>query len=390
MKRIYLDHAATTKLDTQVKEKMIEAMGFFANPSSMYEEAFMGKKILNDSRKKIAEILNVEKEEIIFTGSGTESDNLAIFGVARANKEKGRHIITTKIEHPAVLHSMEQLEKEDFDITYLNVKKNGIIDLGEFEKALRDDTILVSIMYANNEIGTIQPIREIAQILEERSHSDCSNKPIFHTDACQATNYLDIDVQKLGVDLMTFSGSKIYGPKGIGVFYKNEDIKLEPIIYGGGQEMNLRSGTENIFLIAGLSEALRITEMKKEKEVLRLTKLRDYFIEKLEKEIDHIFLNGDRIKRLPNNVHISISSIEGEALLLMLDHNGISAATGSACSSKSLEISHVLKALEISEEYAHGSLRFTLGRETTKDDLDYTIKELKKIVDRLRSFSVIK
>jgi cysteine desulfurase len=389
MKRIYLDNAATTKIDSEVKKVMVETMEFFANPSSMYNEAFETRVMLEQARKDVADVLHTETEEIIFTGSGTESDNLALFGVARANREKGKHIITTRIEHPAVLRSMEKLEKEGFEVSYLDVNENGIIDIDEFKRKIKDDTFFVSIMYANNEIGTIQPIQEIAEILKERALRDRSNKIIFHTDACQATNYLTMNVQELGVDLMTFSGSKIYGPKGIGVLYKKKDVKIEPVIFGGGQEMNFRSGTENIFLIKGLAKALQITEEKKQKESQRLIELRDYFIQELQKHIENIRVNGDLEKRLPNNVHISVAGIEGEALLLMLNEFGILAATGSACSSKSLETSHVLDALNISDELIHGSLRFSLGKDTTKEDLDFTVQELKKIVERLRSFSVL-
>ncbi len=380
MKRIYLDNAATTPLDENVKKKMHNTMNAFGNPSSMYQEAWEAQKIMEDARQKVAGVLNAQTQEIIFTGSGTESDNLALFGVARAYRDKGNHIITTKIEHPAVLRSVEQLEREGFDVTYLNIQENGIIDLEELKKALRDDSILVSVMYVNNEIGTIQPIKEIAQILKDK-------ETLFHTDACQATNYLSMNVQELGVDLMTFSGSKIYGPKGVGVLYKKDGVKLQPVIYGGGQEKNLRSGTENIMLIDGLATALEITEQKKEVEKKRLTELRNYFMNKVVEEIDEVYINGDREGRIPNNVHLSVNGVEGEALVLMLDYAGVSAATGSACSSKDLNISHVLEALAIPEELAHGSLRFTLGRHTTQEDIDYTIQELKKIVTRLRSFS---
>ncbi len=389
MKRIYLDHAATTEVDEEVKKIMMESMDFFANPSSMYNEAFETKKRLEEARSDVAQVLHAEPEEIIFTGSGTESDNLALFGLARKHREKGNHIITTRIEHPAVLRSLEQLEREGFEVTYLDVQENGIVAVSEVERALRDDTILVSVMYANNEIGTIQPIREIAEMLEERSLRDRSTKPFFHTDACQATNYLNMNVQELGVDLLTFSGSKIYGPKGVGVLYKKKGVKLQPIIFGGGQEFNVRSGTENLFLIQGLAKALQISEAQKERESQQLIQLRDYFIQELQNNIENIRINGDLKKRLPNNVHISVAGIEGEALLLMLNEFGILAATGSACSSKSLETSHVLDALNISDELIHGSLRFTLGRDTTKEDLDYTVQELKKIVERLRSFSVL-
>ena len=382
-KRIYLDNAATTKLDEKVKKKMVEMMEVFGNPSSIYKEGRNAKKILKQNRLDVSKILNCDSEEIIFTGSGTESDNLAIFGVARANKKKGGHIITTKIEHHAVLHPMEQLEREGFEVTYLDVQKNGIIDVGEFKSALREDTILVSIMYANNEIGTVQPICEIAEILKDKDI-------VFHTDACQAVNYLDIDIVNLGVDLMTFSGSKIYGPKGVGVLYKSKDVVLEPIILGGGQENNFRSGTESLIMISGMVEALKITEEMKKFESDRLTELRDYFMKELENKIEKIHINGDLKNRLPNNVHISVEGIEGESLLLMLDEEGVVCATGSACSSYDLNISHVLKALGIPIEYSHGSLRFTLGRETIKEDLSYTVDMLQKITKKLRSFSSVK
>jgi len=387
MKRIYLDNAATTKLDQTVKEKMIEVMDIFGNPSSMYKEGRLAKKIINESRNSVSKILNCDPQEIIFTGSGTESDNLAIFGIAEEYKKKGKHIITTKIEHHAVLNVMKESEKKGFEITYLDIKENGIIDIKELKESIRKDTILISIMYVNNEIGTIQPIKEISDYIK---NIESEFKPIFHTDACQAINYLDINNEKLGVDLMTFSRSKNYGPKGIGVLYKNKKVNLKPIIFGGGQEMNFRSGTESLISIAGLTESLIITEEIKDLENKRLLELKNYFIKNLQENIKKLYINGDLEKRIPNNVHVSIEGVEGEALLLMLDEYGIAASTGSACSSEDLDISHVLKALNIPIENSHGSLRFSLGRETTKEEIYYVVKSLVKIIERLRSFSSIR
>ena len=387
-KKIYLDNAATTPLDKQVVEKMKKMMEFFGNPSSIYQDGRVAKKLVDQSRQKVADILNCKDSEIIFTGSGTESDNLAILGAARANKEKGKHIITTKIEHHAVLHPMQELEKEGFEITYLNVNSNGIIDVDDLKQSLRKDTILVSIMYANNEIGTIQPIKEIAKILKAQGKKQ-GFLPVFHTDACQAINYLDVNVKNLGVDLMSFSGSKIYGPKGIGVLYKSEDIKLEPIVFGGGQEMGYRSGTESLMMISGVATALKKTENIKQKEVKRLKILKNYFLTKISKQIKGIKLNGDEEKRLPNNLNFSIKSVEGEALVLMLDSFGIEVSTGSACSSDSLDLSHVIETLKLPQEYAHGSLRLTLGRDTTKKDLDYVIDKLDYSIKHLRKFSAV-
>lgn len=380
-KRIYMDHAATTYLDPRVKKAM-ESFWFekFGNPSSIYKEGRVAKKAIDTARKEIAEIINCLPEEIIFTNGGTESDNLAIFGVA--NKYKKRHIITTKLEHHAVLNPCKFLEKNNFDVTYLDVGKEGIVKLEDVKKSLRPNTILVSIMYANNEIGTIQPIAEIGKILKK-------HKAYFHVDACQAAGYLDLNVEKLGVDLMTINGSKIYGPKGVGFLYVRKGVKIQPLLYGGEQERKMRPGTENIPAIIGLAEALKIAQRKKNKEMKRLTFLRDYFIKRLTAEIPKTFLNGHPAKRLPNNVNVSVLGAEGESIVLYLDELGVACSTGSACTSESLEPSHVIMALGKPYEYGHGSIRFTLGRCNTKRDIDYVMKILPTIIRKLRSISAV-
>jgi len=382
MKRIYLDHAATTPLDPRVKKAMDPFWSEkFGNPSSLYKEGREAKRALNEARASIAKIIKSRPEEIIFTDGGTESDNLAILGTAN-NSGKG-HIITTKFEHHAVLNSVKFLEEQGLDVTWLDVGREGIVNPKDIEKALKPNTILVSIMYANNEIGTIQPIAEIGKILKKHS-------AVFHTDACQAAGYLDLNVEKLGVDLMTINGSKVYGPKGIGFLYVKKGVKLQPFLYGGEQEKKLRPGTENVPAIVGLAEALKIAQKEKSNEVKRLTGLRDYFIKKLTTEIPKTFLNGHSRLRLPNNINISVLGTEGEAVLLYLDEYGISCSTGSACSSESLEPSHVIMALKKPHEYGHGSLRFTLGRKTTKKEIDYVMKILPEVIVKLRSISAIK
>lgn len=412
-KEIYLDHAATTPVDSKVREVMLPFWKEkYGNPSSIYKKGQEAKVAIEKSRSKIASILNCKPQEVIFTGSGTESCNLAILGTARAHKDQGCHIITSKIEHHAVLHSCQHLEKEGFKVTYLDVNKNGLVDPKEVKNSLTEDTILVTIMYANNEIGTIQPIAEIADIIKKskvngqgslnqstaepeqstvhgKEHGSGQAGVLFHTDACQAAGYLDLDVKKLGVDLMTINGSKIYAPKGVGALYKKREVKLEPLMYGGEQEFGLKPGTENVANFVGLGKALEIADVKKETEVKRLTKLRDYLTEKIKKEIPKVRFNGHPQKRLPNNVHFCFKGIEGEALLLWLDKNNIYASTGSACTSSQLEPSHVLEAIGLPREISHGSLRLTLGRSTTKKDLDYTVKVLKKTVKKLREISAV-
>ena len=377
---VYLDNAATTQTDPKVFEAMIPYFTKeFGNPSSFHSKGLEALKILNNSRKKISKILNCEPEEIIFTGSGTESDNLAILGYARKNQKKGKHIITTKIEHHAVLDSFQKLEKEGFQVTYLDVDSEGFINIKDIEKSINKDTILISIIYANNEIGVIQNISEISKLCKKK-------KIIFHTDACQAANYLDIDVKNLGIDMMTLNGSKIYGPKGIGILYKKKNIEIEPIIHGGGQEFGIRSGTENIANIVGFTKALEISQKNKKKESKKLTSLRNFMIKELLK-IEDTKLNGPLKDRLPNNVNVSFLNIEGESIILRLNEKEIFAATGSACSSKNLDPSHVILALGMPHEIAHSSIRFSFGNHTTKKQIEYTLKSLKKIVEDLRKMS---
>jgi len=386
-----MDHAAATYLDEKVKKAMepywIEKFG---NPSALHKEGREARQALENARGEIAQTIGARPEEIIFTGGGTESDNLAVFGVARyalkmmsgAENEKPPHIITTKFEHHAVLSPCEFLEKDGFAVTYLPVGEDGIVNPKDVENALRPETILVSVMYANNEVGTIQPVAEIGKILK-------NHKALFHTDACQAAGYLDLNVGKLGVDLMTLNGSKIYGPKGIGLLYAKRGVKLEPISRGGQQERRMRPGTENVPAIVGLAEALKIAQEEKEKESKRVAELRNYFIKRILEEIQKTFLNGHPETRLPNNVNISILGVEGEAVVLYLDEYGIACSTGSACTSESFEPSHVILALGKPRAYAHGSVRFSLGKRNTKKDIDYTVDTLKGVVEKLRSISAV-
>ncbi|MBU1179278.1 cysteine desulfurase [Patescibacteria group bacterium] len=390
-KRIYLDHAATTYMDPRVKAAMEPYWEKnFGNPSSIYEEGRAAKKAIAGARLKVASVINARPDEIIFTAGGTESDNLAVFGLARSSVG-GRtshrpshrpHIIVSKIEHHAILHPCQALG--DFEISYISVDKNGIVGLEELKNTLKKETILVSIMYANNEIGSIQPIAEIAKII--RKHG---GKVLFHTDAVQAPPYLDLNVLKLGVDLMTLNGSKIYGPKGIGCLYKKRNVKLKPILYGGGQEAGLRSGTENVPAIVGFAAALELAQKDREKESKRLEKLRNYFVERILKMEPSARLNGSLENRLPNNVNISFCGVEGESIVLYLDAKGVACSTGSACSSDSLEPSHVIMAIKTPPKYAHGSVRFTLGKKTIKKDIDYVLKVLPGIIKKLKNISAI-
>ncbi|MBU1091919.1 cysteine desulfurase [Patescibacteria group bacterium] len=389
MKRVYLDNAATTSMDPRVKKAMDSFWSDdFGNASAIYEEGRVAKKAISEARLKTASILNAKADEIIFTAGGTESDNLAILGVARAicgisdiPQKKSLHIITSKIEHHAVLHACEQLKKEGFQITEIGVDEDGIIDLRQLKNALKPETILISIMLANNEIGTIQPIKEISRIIRNKNI-------LFHTDAVQAPSYLDLNVEKLGVDLMTLNGSKIYGPKGIGILYKKRGIKIEPLLYGGGQESNFRSGTENIPAIVGFTTALELAQKDREKESERQIKLRDRFIKKI-LEMPNTILNGSQDTRLPNNINVSFRGVEGEAIVLYLDAKGVSCSTGSACNSDSLEASHVIRAIKRPHEYAHGSVRFTMGKETKKRELDYVLGILPDIIKKLKNISAI-
>ncbi len=388
MNRIYLDYAASTPLDKKVKEVMNVAEKFFGNPSSIHTEGENAKKIVEQSRQKIANVLGARSNEIIFTSGGTESNNLAILGIAKSFLESSKtsntlprgHIIVSKIEHSSTLEPCKQLEKWGFEITYLNVNENGLINLEEFKKSLRNNTILVSIIYANNEIGTIQPIREIGKIIKSHKPYVTSRLPYFHTDACQASNYLNIKVETLGVDSMTINASKIYGPKGIGILYKKSDVKIAPLIYGGGQENGIRSGTESPALCAGMAEALEMAQKNKNSESKRIIDLRDYFIENILSKISSAKLNGSAKNRLPNNANFSFRGCEAESLLIKLDLKSIACSSGSACASQSNEPSHVILALNNKVGEAKSSIRFSMGRQTNKKELNYVIKILCEIL----------
>ena len=391
-----MDHAAATPLDPRVKAAMEPYLtNEFGNPGGLYREGRRAKDAVDNARKITAEVLCAMPDEIVFTSGGTEGDMLALFGITRVYGDKGKHIITTAIEHHAVLHACGALEKEGFEITRVPVEQNGIVDPQKIKAALRPDTILVSVMYANNEIGTIQPIAEIAKIIKnfkQAHHSSLSTShslPFFHTDACQASGYLDLDVTRLGVDLMVINGSKIYGPKGAGALYIRKGVKVKPLMYGGSQEGRRRSGTENVPGIVGFAEALRLASEAKERESERIGELRDLLLAGIQTKIPRTVLNGDPEKRLPNNVNISILDIEGESVILYLDEKGIACSTGSACTSESLDPSHVILALGRPYEYAHASIRFTLGRRTSKSDIDYLVEVLPDIVTTLRKISPI-
>ncbi|MBS3065523.1 aminotransferase class V-fold PLP-dependent enzyme, partial [Candidatus Pacearchaeota archaeon] len=352
----------------------------YGNPGSFHSKGLEAKNALDNARQEIASLLNCSTKEIIFTSGGTESINLAIKGIALANKEKN-HIITSKIEHPAVLNSCAYLEEIGFKVSYLDVDKYGKVNPKDVENSINERTSLVSIMYANNEIGTIEPIKEIAEICKKKG-------VLFHTDACQAAGCLNLDIKYLGVDLLTINGSKIYGPKGIGMLYLREGIEIVPLVHGGGQESRLRSGTENVPYIVGFAKALEIAQKNKDKENARLSELRDYLIAKLLK-IPKSRLNGHSTERLPNNVNISFMDVEGEAMLLYLNEMNIYASTGSACASKSLEPSHVLRAIGLSYEGAHGSIRFTLGKDSVKEYLDRVADAMPGIVKKLKKISPV-
>ena len=378
---IYLDNAATTKTAPEVVEAMLPYFTEnYGNPSTIYSLGSGAKKAVNQARRTIAAAIGAKQEEIYFTAGGSESDNWALKCAAEAYETKGKHIITTKIEHHAILHTCEYLEKKGFEVTYLGVDKDGLVDLEELKAAIRPDTILISVMFANNEIGTIEPIAEIGAIAREHGI-------LFHTDAVQAFGQIPINVDELNVDMLSASGHKLNGPKGVGFLYIRSGLKLRSLIHGGAQERNRRAGTENVPGIVGLeaatTRALRIMEEKTAKE----TELRNYLIERIEKEIPYCRLNGHRTKRLPGNVNFSFLFIEGESVLIMLDMKGIWASSGSACTSGSLDPSHVLLAIGLKHEEAHGSLRMTLSEENTKEELDFVVDNLKEIVQKLRNMS---
>lgn len=392
IREIYMDHAATTYMDKEVAAAMQPYfMKEYGNPSSLYKKGRIASGALNNARRAVASVLHALPENIIFTGGGTESDNLAVYGIARAHAGRGKHIISIPIEHHAVLRPLEDLTKEGFSVSYIKVDENGLVNLQDVIKAIRPDTVLITIMYANNEMGAVEPIAEIGrEILKYRKEHN-TPYPYFHTDACQAAGYLNMDVEKLHVDLLTLNGSKIYGPKGVGVLYLRRGVKIKPIILGGGQERKMRSGTENVAGIVGLAKALTLSEEKKEKEYKRVEDLSKYLYKQIQEKIPNIRLNGPEFgsERLPNNLNVTFMDVEGEAMLLYLDEYGIMCSTGSACTSESLEPSHVLRAMGLPYEYAHGSIRFTLGRVNTKADIDYVMKYLPAIVAQLREMSPV-
>ena len=381
MKRVYLDYAATAPTDPEVIKAM-EPYLFekFGNPSSIHSFGQEAKKGMEDAREKLASFLGAKPEEIIYTCGGTESDNTAIFGVAHALEKKGNHIITSKIEHHAISEPCKFLEKKGIKVTYVGVDKNGLVSEDDVKKAITDKTILISIMYANNEIGTIQPIAQIGKIAREKGIC-------FHTDAVQSVGHIPTDVNELNVDLLSLSGHKFYGPKGVGALYVRRATRLERFLHGGDQEKDRRASTHNTPGIVGLGKAIELCQKNMKQEADLQTRLRDKIIREIPRRIPEVFLNGHPTQRLPNNVNLSIKYIEGESILLNLDMLGIAASTGSACTSTSLEPSHVLLAIGLSHELAHGSLRLTIGRWTKEEEIDYLIEQLPPIVEKLRAMS---
>ncbi len=379
--RIYLDNAATTKTSQEVVDVMIPYFTEnYGNASSIYEVGQRSREAITTAREEIAKVLGAKTEEIYFTAGGSEADNWALKAAFEAYSKKGNHIITTKIEHHAILHTCEYLEKKGAEITYLDVDENGLVNLDELQKAIRPETILISIMFANNEIGTIEPVKEIGMIAKEHGI-------LFHTDAVQAFGQVPIDVDEMHIDMLSSSAHKINGPKGIGFLYIRKGVKIRSFVHGGAQERKRRAGTENVPGIVGYGVAAKRAAETMEVRTAKERELRDYFIDRVLKEIPYVKLNGDPIKRLPNNINLSFRFVEGESLLIMLDMKGIAASSGSACTSGSLDPSHVLLAIGLPHEIAHGSLRLTLGEDTTKEDLDYTLEQLKEIIGKLRDLS---
>ena len=380
-KLIYLDNAATTKTAPEVVEAMLPYFTeHYGNPSSIYGFAAANKEVITGCREKIAGILGAKSEEIYFTAGGSESDNWALIAAAEAYAAKGKHIITSKIEHHAILHTCEYLEKKGYEVTYLDVDEAGLVDLEQLRASIREDTILISVMFANNEIGTIQPIGEIGQIAREHGI-------LFHTDAVQAFGQVPINVDELHIDMLSASGHKFNGPKGIGFLYIRRGVKIRSFIHGGAQEKRRRAGTENVPGIVGIGAAAERAERTRIERTGKEQEVRDYLIRRIESEIPYCRLNGDRVKRLPNNVNFSFRFVEGESLLISLDMKGICASSGSACTSGSLDPSHVLLAIGLPHEIAHGSLRMTLSEEITKEEADYVVEALKEIVQDLRNMS---
>lgn len=380
-KIIYLDNAATTATRPEVVEAMLPYFSEkYGNPSSVYDFAAKNKKAVNESRQIMADAIHADVRDIYFTASGTEADNWALIATAEAYESKGRHIITSKLEHHAILHTCDYLEKRGFTITYIDVDEDGIVNLDQLKAAIRPDTILISIMFANNEIGTIQPVEEIGKIAKEHD-------VLFHTDAVQAFGQVPIDVAQMNIDMLSTSGHKCNGPKGIGFLYIRTGLKLRAFIHGGAQERKRRAGTENVPGIVGFGKAISMAVETMEERTAKEREIRDYVISKMMKEVPYTRLNGHRTKRLPNNANFSFQFIEGESLLIMLDMKGICASSGSACTSGSLDPSHVLLAIGLPHEIAHGSLRLTIGEDTTKEDIDYVVESVKEIVDKLRGMS---
>lgn len=380
-KIIYMDNAATTPVRPEVLDAMLPYFTEkFGNPSSIYSISAETKKAITDARETIAKTIHTLPEHIYFTAGGSESDNWALKATAEAYADKGKHIITTKIEHHALLHTCEYLEKQGYEVTYLDVDENGLVDVSALEQAIRPDTILISVMFANNEIGTIEPIAEIGRVAKEHG-------VLFHTDAVQAYTQVPIDVDEMNIDMLSVSGHKINGPKGIGFLYIRKGVKIRSFVHGGAQERHRRAGTENVPGIIGLAKAAELATADMEERTAEETAVRDHLIARIEKEIPYARLNGDRTKRLPNNVNFSFQFIEGESMLIMLDGKGVCASSGSACTSGSLDPSHVLLAIGLPHEIAHGSLRLTISAETTMEDADFVVDNLKQIVERLRGMS---
>ena len=380
-KLIYLDNAATTKTSEEVVAAMLPYFTeYYGNPSSVYEFASESKKAVSNARRTIAETLGAQENEIYFTAGGSEADNWALKATAEAYQSKGKHIITTKIEHHAILHTAEYLEKRGFEITYIGVDENGVVKVDELEKAIRPDTILISVMFANNEIGTIQPIKEIGEIAKKHG-------VLFHTDAVQAYGQLPINVDELHIDMLSSSGHKLNGPKGIGFLYIRKGVKIRSFVHGGAQERKRRAGTENVPGIVGYGKAAEIAAKTMKERTAKEIELRDHLIDRVLAEVPYTRLNGHRTNRLPNNANFSFQFVEGESLQILLDNNGICASSGSACTSGSLDPSHVLLAIGLPHEIAHGSLRLTLSAETTMEDIDFVVDCIKQIIERLRSMS---
>ena len=379
--KIYLDNNATTRLDDDAFDAMIPFFKEeYGNAFSLHLFGRETGKAVAESRKVIADLLGVLPEEIIFTGSGTEGDNLAIRGVARAYKNRGKHIIVSSIEHPGVRNTCKDLEKEGFEITVLNVDKNGVVDLEQLKSAIKDETILISVMHANNETGVIQPIEEIGKIAKE-------NKVLFHVDAVQSMGKLEINPKEMGIDLLVFTAHKFYGPKGVGALYVRNGVRLGKVITGGGQERKLRPGTTNTPLIVGMAKALEKAYAEREEENKRVGELRDYFEEQISARIPEIVINGKDVPRLPGTSSVTFKYVEGESILLSLSMKGIAVSSGSACSSDELQASHVLLAMGIPAEFAHGTIRFSLGKYNTKEEIDYTIEAVVEIIGKLRMMS---